>query len=666
MRTILVGVSSGIAAFKAVEVVESLKKQGYRVIVLMTDSAKKMVSPKAFEKASGNPALSELFPQGFDYKKVLKERKVEHIQLADSAAVFAIVPATANIIANLAHGIAYDLVTTTALATHAPLLIFPSMNVNMWQHPATRENLATLKQRGAIIIDPDCGDLACGYTGKGRLPAPEHIVEEIDKLAQMRGQLAGKKVVVTAGGTEEAIDDVRVLTNKSSGKMGVALAEECTKRGARVTLIRARTEVEPNVLVRDVRVRSGHEMSSQLRKEVRNADFIFHAAAVSDFTLAKRKGKLDSKKGFTLHLNPAPKIIDEIKKWNSKAALIGFKAESGIKEEKLVASAKRLLLRTKAGLIVANDVFKHPFGSDKTRVVLVGKNRIKKSGVLSKEKIAEAILDEVLVGKAFAPGNASCVFQVYGEKGSPERGSLGVGFTLDKGASVEVRRTEKSNIFVNGKKWEFPTVADAVASLTNCHLEIKITSELPFGCGFGMSGASAFAAALATNQLLNLGKSREELALVAHYAEVKNSTGLGDVAGQYTGGFMMRKRKGKILDVERLPLCPHSIYYKAFGPIETKKVISSAERLKEINKAGGRALSKVSKRSTLKEIVALSKEFAANSGLLTDKRVRNSIEWVEKKGGKASMVMLGNSVFSTLPFPGCKKARIIEKGAHVL
>ena len=664
MNTILIGVSSGIAAFKALDVVRGLRKRGYRVVVLMTDSARKMVPEKDFEKASGNRVLSQLFPRNFNYKKVLKERKVEHIQLADEAAVLAILPATANIIANLAHGIAYDLVTTTALATRAPLLVFPSMNVNMWQNPATQENIRTLIRRGAIICEPDCGDLACGYIGKGRLPEPERIVEEIVKLAEKRKDLAGKRVIVTAGGTEESIDDVRVITNKSSGKMGIALAEECRKRGAQVTLIRARTEVEPSVFVKDIRVHSAEDMLLALKKRVKDADYVFHAAAVSDYTLRKRKGKLNSKKNVKLLLRPTPKIIDKIKRWNRRCMLVGFKAEYG--KKKMAASAHRLLLRSGADLIVANDISAHPFGKDSSEMSLVRKKWMARLPLLPKPKIAEAIVDSLVGAKAFAPANVSCIFQVYGRRGSSKRGSLGVGFTLDKGAIVQVRYSDRMRILVNGKPRNFPTVKDVVQELSPFPLEVSIASELPFGCGFGMSGASALATALAIGKLLRLKKSREELALVAHRSEVRNSTGLGDVAGQYTGGFMIRRKNGNPLAVERLPVSSHLVYFKAFGPIETRKVINSARKLRKLNLAGATAMARIGKRADFRSITEISKEFALSSGLLRDRRVKKLIEAIEKKGGRASMIMLGNAVFSTIPFKGCSRANIVEEAAKTL
>ena len=400
-----------------------------------------------------------------------------------------------------------------------------------------------------------------------------------------------------------------------------------------------------------------------LKKRVKEADYVFHAAAVSDYTVRKRTGKLNSKKKVKLMLRPTPKIIDKIKKWNKKAVLIGFKAEYG---KKMAASARRLLLRSGADLIVANDISKHAFGKDSSEVSLVRKKGVTRLPILLKPKIAEAIVDSLVGAKAFAPANVSCIFQVYGRRGSSKRGSLGVGFTLDKGAIVRVKHSEKTKIVVNGKPWNFPTVMDVVRELSTFPLEVSIASELPFGCGFGMSGASALGTALAIGKLLRLRKTREELALVAHRSEVRNSTGLGDVAGQYTGGFMIRRRNGNPLAVERLPVSSRLVFFKAFGPIETRKVINSARKLRKINLAGAAAMARIGKKADLRSITEISKEFALSSGLLRDKRVKKLIGAIEKKGGKASMIMLGNAVFSTIPFKGCTKANIVEEAATAL
>jgi len=279
MQTILVGVTSGIAAFKVISLVKSLRKKGYNVIVVMTEHAKKMISFREFEKASGNKVATSLFPNGFDYKKVLKERKVEHISLADKASVIVIVPATANIIGKVANGIADDLLSTTILASKGTLLFCPSMNVNMWNNKVVQENVSKIRKKGAFFVGPCSGMLACGYKGKGRLAEIGGIEKEIIKLALKRNELLGKKIIVTAGGTEEEIDSVRVITNKSSGKMGIRIAEELVKRGAKVSLIRAHTEVSPNILLNDIRVKSAQEMFNAIKRNIKKNGVMIHAAA---------------------------------------------------------------------------------------------------------------------------------------------------------------------------------------------------------------------------------------------------------------------------------------------------------------------------------------------------------------------------------------------------
>ena len=400
MHTILIGVSSGIAAFKVIDLVERLKERGYDVIVLMTDHAKKMLSEQEFERASGNPVASELFPPGFNYQEVLERREVEHISLAERASVICIAPATANILAKISHGIADDLLTTTVLATQAALLFCPSMNVNMWNNDVTQENINSLKQKGCFFVPPEKGPLACGYEGTGRLASIDTIEAEILKLLRKKRELYGKHILVTAGGTEEEIDPVRVITNKSSGKMGIRIAEECVKRGADVTLIRARTAVDPTVRLQDVQVRSAQEMLDAIQRVIAHHDAIVHAAAVSDFTV-KNKGteKLSSAEKLLLELIPNVKIIDAIKQQNEQIRLIGFKAEHDIPEQALIDKASAMLQRTGADLVVANDVGQQQvFGADENEVLLVkGDGQVRKVERTSKQIVAERIVDEVAV-----------------------------------------------------------------------------------------------------------------------------------------------------------------------------------------------------------------------------------------------------------------------------
>ncbi|KAJ6246065.1 phosphopantothenoylcysteine decarboxylase [Anaeramoeba flamelloides] len=396
--TVLVGVSSGIAAFKVVDLVKRLKSHSYNVVVMMTHNAKKMISEKEFEIASGNPVASELFPSGFDYKDVLERREVEHISLADMASVICVTPATANILAKISHGIADDLLSTTILATNAKLLLCPSMNVNMWNKGVTQKNIQLLKQRGHYFVPPEKGRLACGYEGTGRLASIDKIERAIVKLLHRTSDLKGKRVIVTAGGTEEEIDPVRAITNKSSGKMGIRIAEECVNRGAEVTLIRARTEIDPLVTMKDIRVKTTSQMLDAINNTVLDNDVIIHAAAVSDFVVKnKDMRKISSSKKLTLELVPNIKIIDSIKKKNDKIKLVGFKAETNLSEKELEKRATDMLLRTSSDLVVANDVGRmEVFGSDENEVMLVRRNHVKKVPRANKQIIAEHIVEEVL------------------------------------------------------------------------------------------------------------------------------------------------------------------------------------------------------------------------------------------------------------------------------
>ncbi|MBR9699120.1 GHMP kinase [Candidatus Woesearchaeota archaeon] len=264
--------------------------------------------------------------------------------------------------------------------------------------------------------------------------------------------------------------------------------------------------------------------------------------------------------------------------------------------------------------------------------------------------------------KAFAPANVSCIFRIYRHKG--KRGSLGVGFTLKKGVVASVKKG-KQVVMINGKRASFPTVKEVVKRLTNEPVGVALKSDFPFGCGFGMSGASALAVAFAVNKLLKLGKAKRELGLIAHESEVKHRTGLGDVGGQFTGGVMIKKNKADPLSVRRLACKQDAIYYRVFGPIETKKIINSKRKEFLINKAGDKALKKINNGS-FERLVEISKQFAVESGLLRHAQVKRIIHSVEQKGGRASMIMLGNAVFSTLSFAGSKKAYISKKGAYLL
>jgi len=269
--------------------------------------------------------------------------------------------------------------------------------------------------------------------------------------------------------------------------------------------------------------------------------------------------------------------------------------------------------------------------------------------------------------RAFAPGNASCIFRICWNKNPAKAHSLGVGFTVDKGVIITARKSKKTEINFNNKRIGFPTVLSVIKKLVREPVEISIKSELPLGAGFGISGASALATALALGKLFKLKKSKKQLALVAHIAEVENRTGLGDVNGQFNGGFLIKTGKGYPLKAERLPIRDKYIYYKVFGKIETKKVLTDKSKEKKINKAAELALKKIKKirNINLETIIEISKEFAVKSRLI-NRRLLKLTEDIEKNGGKASMIMLGDSIFSTIPFKGCKKIKISQNRAGLL
>ena len=399
-KTVLIGVSGGIAAFKTLELVRNLAANNLDVRVIMTKSASSMVAPSEFEKACGNPVYQELFSGGFNYKTILENRKVDHIELANTASLLVIVPATANVIAKMAAGIADDYLTTTALAATCPILIAPSMNVYMWKNPLMQKNLKTLHETGVHFIGPDSGMLACGYTGTGRLADITAIEKEILRFVNTTDDLRGKKIIITAGGTTEPIDDIRVITNKSSGKMGIAIAEECFLRGARVLLLRSHTSVEPRYGMEEKTFDTADSLQQLLKAHVPDFDICIHVAAVSDFQVKhKTKGKISSANPLPLELEPRSKILDSIKSYNPDIFLVAFKAEWGVTDEKLIDLATSRLSGARADLIVANDVGRpgQGFQTDDNEVIVIdSKGQSTHIAKASKPVVARGITDIVV------------------------------------------------------------------------------------------------------------------------------------------------------------------------------------------------------------------------------------------------------------------------------
>ena len=345
-KVIVLGVTGGIAVYKAVELLRLLTKAGAEVHVVMTRGATEFVTPLTFQTLSGNPVHREIF-------NLLSEQGIGHISLADRADLFLIAPATANCIGKLACGIADDLLTTTVMATRAPVLIAPAMNVNMYQNPIYRENEARLKSHGYLFVPPASGMLACGYEGEGKLQDPEIIFEEaVAALTPKR--LAGERVLITAGPTQEEIDPVRYISNHSSGKMGYALARVARLRGAEVTLVTGPTAIPVPYGVAVVRVESAAQMREAVLERLEQCDIVIKAAAVADYRPLKRAEKKVKKSAASLaiELEKNPDILSEIGARKGDRLLVGFAAET----EELVANATKKLAQKNLDLIVANDV----------------------------------------------------------------------------------------------------------------------------------------------------------------------------------------------------------------------------------------------------------------------------------------------------------------------
>ncbi len=398
-KTVVIGITGGIAAFKIKELIISLRKLGITVFVIMTENAARMISPQEFEEASGHKVYIDLFPKDFDFKKVLNKRKVDHIQLADKADLFLVAPATANIIAKMAHGIANDFLTTTFLATKAPTLIFPSMNVNMWHNSITQNNVHKLRLQGCQVINPDSGALACGYKGEGRLGSLVKIQEELLQILKRNESLKGKTVLVTVGGTREKIDDVRFITNKSSGKMGVAIAENCYLRDGKVILLSSKTSVMPVLPIEQHLFETADELAELVKKYSPDSDICFHVAAVADFIPIAKQGKIPSEKSATIELKKREKIYEVIKKANPKIKLIAFKAEWQKTDKELLLVAKEKLKNSPIDILIVNDIGKpnQGFNVDMNEAIVVLNNaRYRKFPLKSKREIANEIVEYIL------------------------------------------------------------------------------------------------------------------------------------------------------------------------------------------------------------------------------------------------------------------------------
>jgi len=393
---IVLGVSGGVAAYKAAELVRRLQQEKLDVQVVMTRSAREFVTPLTFAALTGNKVITEMFGAD-DAPPANVESAIEHIAVAQRIDLLLVAPATADILAHFAHGIADDFLTTLYLATKAPVIVAPAMNVNMWSHPATEENLRKLRAQHVHVVDPEEGYLACGMTGAGRLAPTEAIVQKVRAVLGLRHDLEGQTVLITAGPTREDIDPVRFLTNRSSGKMGYALAEAAVGRGARVILISGPTDLTVPEGTDWVPVRTAEEMRDAVRERGLDANVVIMAAAVSDYRLrAPHTQKV--KRGeahLLLELEPTPDILAELGGQKGSRVLVGFAAET----ERLEEHARDKLVRKHADIIVANDVTQHGAGFDTdTNIVtlFLRDGREIPLPQLSKFEVANRILDHTL------------------------------------------------------------------------------------------------------------------------------------------------------------------------------------------------------------------------------------------------------------------------------
>jgi phosphopantothenoylcysteine decarboxylase / phosphopantothenate---cysteine ligase len=393
---IALGVTGGVAAYKAAELVRRLQQEKLDVQVVMTRSAQEFITPLTFAALTGKKVITEMF-SGENSAPANVESAIEHIAVAQRIDLLLVAPATADILAHFANGIADDFLTTLYLATKAPVVVAPAMNVNMWEHPATQENLARLRARGVHVVDPDEGYLACGMTGAGRLAATETIAKKVCEVLGLRRDLEGRTILVTAGPTREDIDPVRFLTNRSSGKMGYALAEAAVRRGAHVILVSGPTDLPVPEGSDWVPVRTTEEMRSAVLDRSRETNIIIMAAAVSDYrpAAASTQKLKRGESSFTLQLEPTPDILAELGRDRGSRVLVGFAAET----ERIAENARGKLARKGADMIVANDVTQEGAGFDgDTNIVtlFLRDGREVPLPKLSKFDVANRILDRVL------------------------------------------------------------------------------------------------------------------------------------------------------------------------------------------------------------------------------------------------------------------------------
>ncbi len=390
---VALGVSGGIAAYKAAEIVRLLQDRGMRVQIIMTRAAQEFIRPLTFAALSGEKVITDMFSGGEHESNI--DSAVEHIAVAQSIDALLVAPATADVLARFAQGIASDFLTTLYLATTAPVIVAPAMNVNMWDHPATQANLATLRTRGVKIVAPGEGYLACGMTGPGRLAENETIVAAVMEALGASQDLAGETVLITAGPTREKIDPVRYLTNRSSGRMGYALAEAALRRGARVTLVSGPVALKPPASAEVTQVESAEEMREAVLRLLPQATIIIKTAAVADYRPKHPAEQKIKRTGpMSLDLEPTTDILAELARHKQSQLIIGFAAET----QNVLENARKKLASKLLDAIVVNDVSREGVGfdSDRNAVTILTHDEVVEVPETTKWEVAQRVLDQVV------------------------------------------------------------------------------------------------------------------------------------------------------------------------------------------------------------------------------------------------------------------------------
>jgi phosphopantothenoylcysteine decarboxylase/phosphopantothenate--cysteine ligase len=393
---VTVGVSGGIAAYKAAELVRELQRRGAEVRVVMTEAACRFVQPLTFSALTGYRVFTSLWDEEHGADPAPAQNGIDHIAEAQWPEALVIAPATANTLAKLAHGLADDFLSTMVLAATAPVVVAPAMNVNMWNHAATRANLDILRQRNVRVVEPGTGDLACGMTGAGRMAEPQAIAEAVLSMLNRRNDFAGETVLVTAGGTREAVDPVRFIGNRSSGKMGYAMAEAAQSRGARVILITAPTALHPPARCEVLKITSAGEMRSAVLERLGESTIVIKAAAVADYRpVIVSEQKLKRTGPMTLELAPTEDILAEVvRRRRAGQLIVGFAAET----QNLMENARAKLLKKGADAIVVNDVTGEKTGmeSENNAATFLTPSTSVDLPEMPKRQLADRILDEIL------------------------------------------------------------------------------------------------------------------------------------------------------------------------------------------------------------------------------------------------------------------------------